>query len=339
MLITPACLGSRMRGVCRPRYRFTMPHHHYLSLAGFVIGVLAVGCRHPPPIGPTELGVPAPYAEGGPHVLARVEAPGLTAVRCTTDGCTWSGDDGEHPVLLPSLEPGGEPIGSDPLAVSADTEDTGGNAPRTVDLLRQALAQGWRIPFAREIPAPDGGTITYMRGMDSRGATLTKVGGGLRQVRAPGVESPISCSGWLSLGPQGSEAYLLVWPSDTLHAFSPLNLGFHWSLPLGGPGVGLFVDPKNRFLALARTSPSTMDQWTDYEANLHPQNPASDASLRVRDLPPVEAVVLVDLLMRREAIQVPGRWVALVEPEDGLLVLATDAGLATLRWPAPSSGP
>lgn len=267
--------------------------------------------------------------------LGRLDTPGLEAVACDGQGCAWYSGDTRHDLALPEAGvPAPSPV--DPGGVGT-AQGMPEPPKRSMDAWALAASMGRRLPFAREIPL-DGAVLTYVRGMDARSATLVRAGKGYRQVRAPGTESPISCTAWLSGRGDGQEAYLLVWPSPTLLAFRPDTLQTLWTLPLGGPSLGHFVDPEGRFLVVSQTAPPTGERWLDYEWDLlkaADADPASDEGIRGRDVPPGIQVMLVDLQSREVALQARGTYRALLEPRKGLVLLASTEELVVASWPVP----
>ncbi|MFZ5481081.1 MAG: hypothetical protein ACOZNI_30245 [Myxococcota bacterium] len=319
-------------------------------MLAFLSVALFAGCPHP---AGEPGGADLPEAAGGGTAVRRLPLPGLRDVACAQDaGCVALA--GERIVDLATLAPVRESVPADhdvvrhaegtwvterapepaiaddlpPIAEDAEQFRLGHN---------RAVANGWRAGFGRVLVAPGGALVTWARGTEGTGQ-LVRAGGAAVFVRIPAASAPVSYPAWLALHPTGTEAYLLPWPSDALTAFDPVQLQTRWSVRVGGPAVGLFLDADGRWL-IAQTGPDETDRFVDWPLPAFvgeaPGDPLADERVRAFPRPPARETVLVDLARRAVAVRVAGAfrgWLA----DGGRRLLATDREVVIFNPPEAS---
>lgn len=199
------------------------------------------------------------------------------------------------------------------------------------------IQEKWRIPFQKQVPAPGGGVITYLRGAEVDSALLMRAGGGLRQARAQGSGGLLSCDAWMALHPTGQELYLLPWPSSRLSAHDPQNLSERWSLSLDSPAVGLFLDSAGRFAILGRTTPPETGRLLDYTVenpdNQGAEDPNADGRLDLSSRPPIVETLLIDLSRQELVTSARGAFRAWLPRPGGGMILAASEEIVALDPP------
>lgn len=222
------------------------------------------------------------------------------------------------PQALPMVEPNPAP--------SSDL-DQDGQAAMFARQFSPAAKSGGRVGFYRLVVARDGGRVALMPG---NGGTLLHTGRGIQVVRLGLQDVAQPWPATLALHPSGQELYVVAWPDGTVRALDPLTLAPHWTLPMGAPAFGLYIDPSGRYLLgqLASleegdedisTSLNRMDFWAE------PDGSVDDEALRSRELPPAKATFVVDLAARTVAAALPGRLRRSLLVGDGLLIATSDA--------------
>jgi len=279
------------------------------------------------------------------QITRRVAVQGLVALGCSAQGCAWQ--DAEHRVAFDpiSLEPTGAPSPLQPPAAPAPPDPPPPlsipAAPEPSQAVQEAqdwnarLSSGWMLPFGRRVPTAQGGMVTYQRGLGPAPGRLLKVGGGVKQVHAPGTRHTYTCEGWLAPHPTGTELYLVVWPQPALYAYDPRTMTTRWTLDLPSPAQGLFVDAGGRFLLLSSTGAPDPDRLLDHPAQPAYSTQGSDPMRGSGALPPdgpqALGVLLVDLGPPRVVAQATGAYRAWVVAGDGGILLATDSEILRLE--------
>jgi hypothetical protein len=278
-----------------------------------------------------------PGVGDAPPNVSRIEASTGAA------GGTPVAGQSPSPSSAPGPAAGNAPLGS----TAADNAPPGSTA---ADAMARSLSwnriieRHWRVPFQKTIPSPGGGVITWLRGVDVATARLMRVGHGLVEAPAAGSSWPITCTGWLALHPTGSEFYLLTWPSSRIFAYDPSTLTKRWSLDLGAPAVGLFLDPSGRFLLVGLSDRPDPERLSDWEVTPRTgeesSDPAGDGVIDLSVLPPIVATELVDIAGPTTVVRADGAFRAWIALPDGARLLATDREVVRLEPgpPAASKG-
>lgn len=328
---------------------------------------LLLACLRPPPSTETAASSPAAPAAAAEvpatTVAARAEVPGLAGLACTAEGACTALVDGRlwglDPVTLALVEDLG------PAALDGETVeglfDHGGpllwsacaaepcarapGAPDPVDLhapppadprtrWNEAIAQGWRSPFAAQLPSPGGGRMSFVGNPSPR---VMVSGGGLRQMTVDASPADARYLRALALHPSGREAYLVAWPGDVLLAFDPVALRSRWRIPLRPAAHGLYVDASGRHLLLeeggAVDPDRVLDLGGDQPALPKGGDPASDLFLHLAERPDAVTTAVVDLAVPRLVWREDGRYLSLQALPDGSLLLATTQALVRLQPP------
>lgn len=329
-----------------------------------VLLLLLAGCPKPEPAAVGA--VAAPVATPAPFRLPLV---GLRDVACGASGCVALTARGLlrvpslEPLVLPGLPPAWDTLGAAAdggLVLEGPCEQGWCRAPvegaalgpmapapapalavapalpdlvaEVGDLARFAARRaelGWRAPFTRLLVAPDGAPISLSRGGDGAGQ-LVRAGAPPRIVRIPVAASAATFPATLALHPDGAEAYVVAWPDASVRAFDPATLAVRWSVSVGGPAQGLFVDPSGRWL-VTQTGPEDDERLVDWPLPAldagAAADPTRDEVLRRQDRPRADRTVVVDLAAQAVAVEARGAFRRFTVAEDARLVLATDQEL------------
>jgi hypothetical protein len=215
----------------------------------------------------------------------------------------------------------------EPSPAPADDLDQDGQAAMFARQFSPAAKAGGRVGFYRLVIARDGGRVALMPG---NGGTLLHTGRGIQAVRLGLQDVAQPWPATLALHPSGQELYVVAWPDGTVRALDPLTLAPHWTLPLGAPAFGLYVDPTGRYLLGQLASLEEGDE--DISASLNrmdfwaePDGSVDDEALRSRESPPAKATFVVDLAGRTVAAALPGRLRRSLTVGDGLLIVTSEA--------------
>jgi hypothetical protein len=230
---------------------------------------------------------------------------------------------------------------AEPSVAPASELDQDGQAAMFARQFSPAAKSGGRVGFYRLVIAPDGGRLALLPG---NGATLLHTGHGIQAVRLGVQDVAQPWPATLALHPSGQELYVMAWPDGTVRAMDPLTLAPHWTLPLGAPAFGLYIDPTGRYLvgqlasleeddADISAALDRMDSWAE------PDGSADDEVLRNRELPPTNATFVLDIADRTVAAALPGRLRRVVNVPDGLLIATTEAVQFVKTLPVESESP
>ena len=289
--------------------------------------------------------------------LAEFTPGGAAAVRLPTDVAGADGLtllDGVPAITLPCPDmgrcvqslstPPGEVHGlpmQEPSVAPVSELDQDGQAAMFARQFSPAAKAGGRVGFYRLVVAPDGGRVALLPG---NGATLVHTGHGIQAVRLGLQDVAQPWPATLALHPSGQELYVMAWPDGTVRAMDPLTLAPHWTLPLGAPAFGLYIDPTGRYLigqlaSLEEDDTDISEARNRMAAWAEPDGSADDEALRSRESPPANATFVLDIAERSVAAALPGRLRRSLNVPDGLLIATTEAVQLVKTTPVASESP
>ncbi len=299
-------------------------------MTGLTLTALFFACASRAPAPPSTSSLPAPAAT---TVSVRQDWTSLSAVRhlnCDTEQCVVVLGDGAWAFQPDTLEL----VSAAPMPELPEVVSLSESLAPVESSWNQIVHQGWRSPFTSRIPTPDGGRLTYVRGIGSGGARVVRSGGGIRTRPAPDVLGTVAHPRWLALHQTGNQAYLVTWPHSEVIAFDPSTLATSWRADMDAPAVGLFIDPTGRYLVIETGGKAPEHQLLDYSA--HPPavpegvDPYGDPYVAEIPRPTATHTVVVDLQSVEIALDAPGSFRAWTATPDSGALLATSKGIGRL---------
>jgi hypothetical protein len=202
------------------------------------------------------------------------------------------------------------------------------------DAWNQVIQNRWRSPFASRVPTPEGGRLSFVRGLGVAGAQVVRSGGGIRTRPAPSSTAPIAYPRRLAVHQTGHQAYLIAWPHPEIIAFDPRTLKTAWRADMDAPVVGLFVDRTGRYLVVETGGEAPAHQLLDYptEPPKSPPDvdPYADRYWPSIPRPTARHTVVLDVNTVEIAMDMPGSFRALIGTQEAGTLLATTRGVGKL---------